>query len=95
MGEGFHAVFLHPDFRPNWTVIHVSFPPRINYEFPLTALYVSLHRAHDDRYWLISCYAKDVQTNARNAGVFRSLEAVGQAVSYGINSHAENLFVGL
>ncbi|EIM90905.1 MFS general substrate transporter [Stereum hirsutum FP-91666 SS1] len=45
-------------------------------------------------YWLISCYAKDVQTNSRNAGVFRSLEAVGQAVSYGINSHAENLFVG-
>lgn len=47
------------------------------------------------RYWLISCYATDVQSNARHAGVFRSFEAVGQAVSYGINSHASNLFIGL
>ncbi|EIM85085.1 MFS general substrate transporter [Stereum hirsutum FP-91666 SS1] len=45
-------------------------------------------------YWLISCYATDVQSNARHAGVFRAFEAVGQAVSYGINSHASNLFIG-
>ena len=35
---------------------------------------------------LISCFATDMQTNARMAGVFRACEAVGQAVSYGIMS---------
>ncbi|PWN90194.1 MFS general substrate transporter [Acaromyces ingoldii] len=33
-------------------------------------------------YWLISCYSTDVQSNARMGGIFRSIEAVGQAISY-------------
>lgn len=37
-------------------------------------------------YWLLSCRAADVQSNARMGGVFRSAEAVGQAVSYGLMS---------
>lgn len=46
-------------------------------------------------YWLISCFVVDVQGNARNGGVFRCVEAVGQAVSYGINSNVEARFIPL
>jgi hypothetical protein len=37
-------------------------------------------------YWLLSCFAGDVQSNARNGGIFRFWEAVGQAIAYGISS---------
>jgi hypothetical protein len=40
-------------------------------------------------YWLLSCFATDVQSNARNGGIFRFWEAVGQAISYGISSRKE------
>ncbi|WVQ81636.1 hypothetical protein IAT38_003760 [Cryptococcus sp. DSM 104549] len=46
-------------------------------------------------YWLISCFVIDVQGNARNGGIFRCVEAVGQAVSYGINSNVATKFVPL
>ncbi|WWD08235.1 hypothetical protein V865_006346 [Kwoniella europaea PYCC6329] len=46
-------------------------------------------------YWLISCFVIDVQGNARNGGIFRCIEAVGQAVSYGINSNVKAKWVPL
>ncbi|KAG7529371.1 hypothetical protein FFLO_05723 [Filobasidium floriforme] len=46
-------------------------------------------------YWLISCFADDVNANARNGGVFRAIEAIGQAVSYGINAKAGNRMIPL
>ncbi|WVQ84846.1 hypothetical protein IAT38_007003 [Cryptococcus sp. DSM 104549] len=46
-------------------------------------------------YWLLSCFTSDVQGNARNGGIFRCVEAVGQAVSYGINSNAKTRFIPL
>ncbi|KAK8846878.1 hypothetical protein IAR55_005968 [Kwoniella newhampshirensis] len=46
-------------------------------------------------YWLISCFTTDVAGNARNGGIFRCVEAVGQAVSYGINSNIKTGFVPL
>lgn len=46
-------------------------------------------------YWLLSCFTVDVQGNARNGGIFRSVEAIGQAVSYGINSNVATRFIPL
>jgi hypothetical protein len=40
-------------------------------------------------YWLLSCFATDVTSNARNGGIFRFWEAVGQAISYGVSSRKE------
>ncbi|KAK7180265.1 hypothetical protein DPSP01_009427 [Paraphaeosphaeria sporulosa] len=37
-------------------------------------------------YWLLSSFATDAQANVRNGAAFRCLEAVGQAVSYGMNT---------
>ncbi|WWC87455.1 uncharacterized protein L201_002344 [Kwoniella dendrophila CBS 6074] len=37
-------------------------------------------------YWLLSSFATDAQANVRNGAAFRSLEAVGQAISYGMNT---------
>lgn len=37
-------------------------------------------------YWLLSSFATDAQSNVRNGAAFRCLEAVGQAVSYGMNT---------
>ncbi|WRT63102.1 uncharacterized protein IL334_000005 [Kwoniella shivajii] len=37
-------------------------------------------------YWLLSSFATDAQTNVRNGAAFRCLEAVGQAISYGMNT---------
>jgi hypothetical protein len=53
----------------------------------------SCHRQYI--YWLISCFADDVNANARNGGVFRAIEAIGQAVSYGINAKAGNRMIPL
>ncbi|KAL1883233.1 hypothetical protein Daus18300_000291 [Diaporthe australafricana] len=39
-------------------------------------------------YWLISSFATDAQSNVRNGAAFRCVEAVGQAVSYGLNTNA-------
>lgn len=37
-------------------------------------------------YWLLSSFATDAQSNVRNGAAFRCLEAIGQAVSYGMNT---------
>ncbi|KAB8230422.1 major facilitator superfamily domain-containing protein [Aspergillus alliaceus] len=37
-------------------------------------------------YWLLSSFATDAQENVRNGAAFRCIEAVGQAVAYGMNS---------
>ncbi|WVR06712.1 hypothetical protein IAU60_003744 [Kwoniella sp. DSM 27419] len=39
-------------------------------------------------YWLISSFATDAQSNVRNGAAFRCIEAIGQAVAYGMNSKA-------
>lgn len=44
-------------------------------------------------YWVLGQFASDVSTNARTGGIFRSWETVGQAVSYGINSHTASQFI--
>ncbi|KAF2090450.1 MFS general substrate transporter [Saccharata proteae CBS 121410] len=41
-------------------------------------------------YWLISSFATDAQANVRNGAAFRCLEAVGQAISYGMNTQINN-----
>lgn len=37
-------------------------------------------------YWLLSSFATDAQANVRNGAAFRCLEAVGQAISYAMNT---------
>ncbi|KAJ5097039.1 major facilitator superfamily domain-containing protein [Penicillium angulare] len=37
-------------------------------------------------YWLISSFATDAQENVRNGAAFRCIEAVGQAIAYGMNT---------
>ncbi|WVW84240.1 hypothetical protein I302_106270 [Kwoniella bestiolae CBS 10118] len=37
-------------------------------------------------YWLLSSFATDAQMNVRNGAAFRCIEAVGQAISYGMNT---------
>ncbi|KAJ5408975.1 major facilitator superfamily domain-containing protein [Penicillium cosmopolitanum] len=37
-------------------------------------------------YWLLSSFATDAQENVRNGAAFRCIEAVGQAVAYGMNT---------
>ncbi|CAI6294118.1 unnamed protein product [Periconia digitata] len=37
-------------------------------------------------YWLLSSFATDAQSNVRNGAAFRCLEAIGQAISYGMNT---------
>ncbi|WWC92599.1 uncharacterized protein L201_007558 [Kwoniella dendrophila CBS 6074] len=37
-------------------------------------------------YWLLSSFATDAQSNVRNGAAFRCMEAIGQAVAYGMNS---------
>lgn len=37
-------------------------------------------------YWLLSSFATDAQSNVRNGAAFRCIEAVGQAVSYAMNT---------
>ncbi|PYH45927.1 MFS general substrate transporter [Aspergillus saccharolyticus JOP 1030-1] len=37
-------------------------------------------------YWLLSSFATDAQENVRNGAAFRCIEAVGQAISYGMNT---------
>ena len=37
-------------------------------------------------YWLLSSFATDAQANVRNGAAFRALEAVGQAIAYGMNT---------
>ncbi|KAK7756497.1 hypothetical protein SLS62_001331 [Diatrype stigma] len=37
-------------------------------------------------YWLLSSFATDAQANVRNGAAFRCLEAIGQAISYGMNT---------
>ncbi|KAG9673069.1 MFS general substrate transporter, partial [Aureobasidium melanogenum] len=40
-------------------------------------------------YWLLSSFATDAQANVRNGAAFRCLEAVGQAISYGMNTQTK------
>ncbi|KAE8146598.1 major facilitator superfamily domain-containing protein [Aspergillus avenaceus] len=37
-------------------------------------------------YWLLSSFATDAQENVRNGAAFRCIEAIGQAISYGMNT---------
>ncbi|CDM34717.1 hypothetical protein DTO013E5_3361 [Penicillium roqueforti] len=37
-------------------------------------------------YWLLSSFATDSQENVRNGAAFRCIEAVGQAIAYGMNT---------
>ncbi|KAL2678914.1 hypothetical protein Neosp_009666 [[Neocosmospora] mangrovei] len=37
-------------------------------------------------YWLISSFAMNAQENVRNGAAFRCLEAIGQAIAYGMNT---------
>ncbi|KAK8215257.1 hypothetical protein M8818_002269 [Zalaria obscura] len=39
-------------------------------------------------YWLISSFATDAQSNVRNGAAFRCVEAIGQAIAYGMNTNA-------
>ncbi|EYE97114.1 MFS general substrate transporter [Aspergillus ruber CBS 135680] len=41
-------------------------------------------------YWLLSSFATDAQENVRNGAAFRCIEAVGQAVAYGMNTQTES-----
>ncbi|CAG7915984.1 unnamed protein product [Penicillium olsonii] len=41
-------------------------------------------------YWLLSSFATDAQENVRNGAAFRCIEAVGQAVAYGMNTQTTN-----
>ncbi|KAL4890096.1 major facilitator superfamily domain-containing protein [Aspergillus ambiguus] len=41
-------------------------------------------------YWLLSSFATDAQENVRNGAAFRCIEAVGQAVAYGMNTQSES-----
>ncbi|KAK8048061.1 hypothetical protein PG996_016125, partial [Apiospora saccharicola] len=40
-------------------------------------------------YWLLSSFATDAQANVRNGAAFRCLEAIGQAISYGMNTQIQ------
>ncbi|OCF45331.1 hypothetical protein I317_00854 [Kwoniella heveanensis CBS 569] len=44
-------------------------------------------------YWILGQFASDVTSNARTGGVYRSWETVGQAVSYGMDSHVKNEYI--
>ncbi|KAJ5856592.1 uncharacterized protein N7529_010536 [Penicillium soppii] len=41
-------------------------------------------------YWLLSSFATDAQENVRNGAAFRCIEAVGQAIAYGMNTQTTN-----
>ncbi|SPO00317.1 uncharacterized protein DNG_03162 [Cephalotrichum gorgonifer] len=41
-------------------------------------------------YWLLSSFATDAQANVRNGAAFRCLEAIGQAVAYGMNTQTKS-----
>ncbi|KAL4804969.1 major facilitator superfamily domain-containing protein [Aspergillus unguis] len=41
-------------------------------------------------YWLLSSFATDAQQNVRNGAAFRCIEAIGQAIAYGMNTQTES-----
>ncbi|RKL16175.1 hypothetical protein BFJ68_g5426 [Fusarium oxysporum] len=41
-------------------------------------------------YWLLSSFATDAQENVRNGAAFRCLEAIGQAIAYGMNTQTKS-----
>ncbi|KAK7210999.1 hypothetical protein V2G26_018177 [Clonostachys chloroleuca] len=41
-------------------------------------------------YWLLSSFASNAQENVRNGAAFRCLEAIGQAIAYGMNTQTES-----
>ncbi|KAJ5997475.1 hypothetical protein N7499_006129 [Penicillium canescens] len=46
-------------------------------------------------YWLLSSFATDAQENVRNGAAFRCIEAIGQAIAYGMNTQTtSNPLVG-
>lgn len=57
-----------------------------NAYLPFLIMQISGYQCQTFIYWLISCHSDDINTNARAAGVFRAIEASGQAISYGLNS---------
>ncbi|CAG7967433.1 unnamed protein product [Penicillium nalgiovense] len=47
-------------------------------------------------YWLLSSFATDAQENVRNGAAFRCIEAIGQAIAYGMNTQTtSNPLIGL
>ncbi|RAH47484.1 MFS general substrate transporter [Aspergillus brunneoviolaceus CBS 621.78] len=41
-------------------------------------------------YWLLSSFATDAQENVRNGAAFRCIEAIGQAIAYGMNTQTSS-----
>ncbi|KAF5667189.1 Ion channel regulatory UNC-93 [Fusarium heterosporum] len=41
-------------------------------------------------YWLLSSFATDAQENVRNGAAFRCIEAIGQAIAYGMNTQTKS-----
>ncbi|KAK7431158.1 hypothetical protein QQZ08_002198 [Neonectria magnoliae] len=41
-------------------------------------------------YWLLSSFATDAQANVRNGAAFRCIEAMGQAIAYGMNTQTKS-----
>lgn len=41
-------------------------------------------------YWLLSSFATDAQANVRNGAAFRCIEAIGQAIAYGMNTKTKS-----
>ncbi|GFZ52221.1 hypothetical protein JCM24511_09994 [Saitozyma sp. JCM 24511] len=46
-------------------------------------------------YWILACFSTDVKASARTGGLFRCFETLGQAISYGINTHNGNKAIQL
>ncbi|WVR07876.1 hypothetical protein IAU60_004919 [Kwoniella sp. DSM 27419] len=41
-------------------------------------------------YWILSTFSADTKASSRTGGLFRAFETLGQAISYGINSHSSD-----
>ncbi|KAJ3526146.1 hypothetical protein NM208_g11331 [Fusarium decemcellulare] len=41
-------------------------------------------------YWLLSSFATNAQANVRNGAAFRCIEAIGQAIAYGMNTQTKS-----
>ncbi|KAL7419514.1 hypothetical protein Q5752_005425 [Cryptotrichosporon argae] len=42
-------------------------------------------------YWILGTFSTDVKNAARTGGLFRAMEVIGQAISYGINSKSSDI----
>lgn len=74
----------HGHKKLDWTS-----PGWANAYVPFLIMQISGYQCQTFIYWLISCHSDDINTNARAAGIFRAIEASGQAISYGLNSRVK------